>query len=158
MKRSLLAALAFVSVCQAADPDPVPKAVQDTAPGIAHVMSIQTAWESGDEKGAKADIRRWMKSDDKSAWPWVAGANIKFHEKKYGGCISMADGALKRDPNSADAYYWRGRCLESKGKVLEAANEYGAALEAQPLHLAAQEGRNRLRAQLGETPADVQPN
>lgn len=144
--------LALAAVCHAGDPVPPPE-----TPGAERAAQITDLWQD-DRKQANRELKKWMKSDEHSPWPWIAAADLRFREERYGKCVSMADAALKRSPNMADAFYWRGRCLESRGKTLEAANEYGAALEAQPAHAAASEGLARLKPQLGETTADAQSN
>ena len=120
-------------------------------PGADRAAKIQQMWDDGHRSEAERESAQWLKTDDKSPWPWVTAAGLSFRQKKWGKCFSLANAALKRDPNLADAYYWRGRYYEKKKKPLEAANEYRAAVEAQSSHQAAKDGLARLRPQLGET-------
>src|SRR3954468_3888014 len=105
------AALAFAEPKAAVSPKPADR--------LASVASLSP-------KKAKKEIKKWVKAEPKSPWPWVAQADLQLREKRYNKCLSSTNTALERGPQTADAYYLRGRCYEGKGKALDAANEYRA--------------------------------
>ena len=117
------------------------------------LSAIEQAYVSGNKREAEKDAHMWAKAEPKAPWPKLAFASIAFHDKKYNRCLSLAKDALELAPLNADGYYWRGRCFEAKGSMLDAANEYRAALKAEAAHPAAHEGLARIQASLGDTDA-----
>lgn len=109
---------------------------------------IESLWQAGKTSQAERELGRWMKQEKKSPWPWVQSASLKYRQKKYKRALSDANAALEKDPNCAEAFYWRGKSYEEQKKPLEAANEYRAALMAQEQFVDAQEALNRVLALL----------
>lgn len=85
-----------------------------------------------------------MRKDKKSAEPWILMGRAALAEKRDGKALSAFKKALKYDAHAAEAYYWRGRIFEKRGKVDEAANEYQAARRADPGHAGAKEALSKL--------------
>ena len=94
----------------------------------AEVMSL---WKEGKKSEAEGAVHRWMDEKKKSPEPWVFAAILEFEKEKYKHCVSYCDKAIEKGPQTAQAYYWKGRALEALKKYLEAANEYRAALVIQ---------------------------
>ncbi len=116
---------------------------------------ILKLWEGDQKPGALKQLSQWKSADKKTAGPWVLSARIAFDQKKYKKCLSYAETALEKSPQSAEAYYWRGRAYEALSNWMDAANEYRAALLADPNFSQATESLNRMNSQLGS--ASVQP-
>jgi tetratricopeptide (TPR) repeat protein len=116
---------------------------------------IQRLWESHQERKAFGELKKWMKEDKESPFPWVLAAQLWYREGRYKKTISMGDAALGKSPKCAAAYYWRGRAFESLKKPLDAANEYRAALIAQPGFAQARQALDVVLVQLGSTASDV---
>ena len=144
MKSAVRASLLLVLLAPA-----VPVHSDEPAPEQ-KISAIEQAYVSGNKRQAEKDVQSWAKSEPKAPWPKLAAANLAFHEKKYSRCLSLAKAALDLAPNNADGFYWRGRCFEAKGSMLDAANEYRAALKAEAAHPAANEGLARIQATLGD--------
>ena len=117
------------------------------------VKTIEQKFIGGDKRGAERDAHAWLKAEPKSPWPRIATACLAFHQKKYNRCLSWAAKALDQAPQNADGYYWRGRCFEAKGKTLDAANEYRAALKAEAAYPPANEGLARVEPSLESSDA-----
>jgi tetratricopeptide (TPR) repeat protein len=100
--------------------------------------------------GNPEDLRREAASLEKdrktSPRPWLLMGRAYLAEKRPGKALSALNKALKRDPYNAEAYYWRGRVFEEKGKPDEAANEYQAALKVDASYTEAKTAWERLRA------------
>lgn len=86
---------------------------------------------------------------EKTAADYLAKAEVAFGKKAYKKVITFCDKALDRDPQAADAYYWKGRALEALKKPLEAANEYRAAILARGAYAEAEDGLMRVNLNLG---------
>lgn len=124
-------------------------------PLFAQVEEIVDLWEGGKKRKAIRTLRKWEKEAPDKPGPYVATARLKFLQKKYKSCLRACKKALKKDPNNADAYYWRGRAYENLEKPLEAANEYSAALRARKGFKEALDGLNRVKSQLEKSPLDA---
>lgn len=123
----------------AEEPKPSTESPQDFLglPGGVQVHSkdatadrILELWNKGEKRAANKELDKWMSSDGKSPDPWVLKARFYYEEGHFKKCLSVTQKALKRSPQCAPAYYWRGRAFESLGKPLESANEYQAAVHA----------------------------
>jgi predicted Zn-dependent protease len=121
------------------------------------ISAIEQKYAGGARQEAAKEVKAWLKTDDDQPWPWVAAASLSFHDKKYKKCLKQAAHALERAPQSAEGYYWRGRCFEASGNALDAANEYRAALKAEAAHPRANEGLARIQASLDHGAADAPP-
>ncbi len=116
---------------------------------------IVQLWNAKEHRKAERELEAWMEKEPKSAAPWVTAARLRFEEKRFKKCVSLGQAALKRSPQSADAYYWRGRAYEAMNQPLEAANEYRAALLADKDHAEARAGLDRASSLLGHSTADA---
>src|ERR1044071_8636555 len=77
---------------------------------------------NGNKKGeALEKLDQWMNADRKSPEPWVTAAAIAFNDGRYKRCLKMGEKALEKSPQSAGAYYWRGRAFEAMSNWLDAA-------------------------------------
>lgn len=116
---------------------------------------ILKLWEADQKSAALKQLSQWKRADKKTAGPWVLSAHIAFEQKKYKKCLNYAETALGKSPQTAEAYYWRGRAFEAMSKWMDAANEYRAALLVDPNYSQAMELLNRVNSQLGS--ASTQP-
>jgi tetratricopeptide (TPR) repeat protein len=80
----------------------------------------------------------------------VVSAKLRYKEGRYKKCISLCDEALKKSPQNAEAYYWKGKAYESLGKPLEAANELRAALMAKRGYTEAEEALSKIQVKLAD--------
>lgn len=125
----------------------------DGSTGSLHLQprsfEIQALWDAGKKSKAEKLIDAWKKEEKDSPWPWVQEAALSVQEKKYKRALSLTKAALEKAPQCAEAYYWRGRSYEAMKQYLDAANEYRAALMGESQLSEAQEGLDRVSAQLG---------
>lgn len=112
---------------------------------------IEALWNAGKKSQAERKLDRWMKQEKKSPWPWVQSAVLEYRQKKYKQSLARLKAALEKDPNCAEAYYWRGKNYEAQNKPMDAANEYRAALMAEAKFNEAQEALDRVLALLGSS-------
>ncbi len=109
---------------------------------------ILLLWKDGQKSVATKKISQWKEADKKSPEPWITQARIAFEQKKYKRCLTLGEKALDRSSQSAAAYYWRGRAYEALNNNLDGANEYRAALFANPDFSEAKEALARINTQL----------
>ena len=109
------------------------------------------------KRNSEADkkLKVWMKKDAKSPVPFVLAGTLAYERKQYKRCLSYCEKALSRDPQFADAYYWRGKAFEALGKPMEAVNEYRAALLSKPDHAQAKASLSALASSLGVNEEDL---
>lgn len=132
----------------AAGPESAPSLAGQSSPAVAKLLEGESIYKS---KPRKLDsyISRWMKEDKASAFPLVLSAYVNFQEKHFKKCVSLCDKAIDKQPDCADAYYWKGRALEAMKKPLEAASEYRTAMAAQKDFSDAKQAFERISAELG---------
>ena len=101
-----------------------------------------TAWRSGDLTQALEAYRRAVRLDPSQALPWlhqgtllVSSNNSKKAEVILTKAITLMQN--QKHPSLAEAFYWRGRALESQNKFDSAKENYRRALEQSPSHAAA---------------------
>jgi len=116
----------------------------------AEVMRLLKSGKRGEVEDL---IHQWMKEEKQSASPWVYAGILKFEEKKYKSCLSYCEKAIDKAPQTAQAYYWRGRAYEELNKYLDAENEYQAALIADPDYAEAKLRLSGVEALLGGAPS-----
>jgi len=116
---------------------------------------IRNLWRSGKKSKAEKLIAKWSQEPKRPAKPWVVAASLQFEDKRYKKCLSLAEKALKISPQEAEAYYWRGRAYEAMKNLLDAANEYRAAVLAAPDYADAKDALQRVQSQLGTPSMDA---
>lgn len=122
-----------------------PKPVVAPSPRI----EIEQLWADGQKKQAEKKLTAWMDKEKSSPWPWVTSARMRYEEKNFKKCISLAQTAIEKSPACGEAYYWRGRGYENTEKLLEAANEYRAAVIAKQPFPDAEVALGRVQVLLG---------
>jgi Flp pilus assembly protein TadD len=135
-----------------------PVQAEEKIPPEERLKSIQQKIADGDRRGAARDVEKWLDKEPKTPWPHLAAAHLSFENKKYRKCLGQAADALDHAPQNAEGYYWRGRCFEAEGKMLEAANEYRAALKAEAAHPQAHEGLARIEGASGTSDGGTKAN
>lgn len=109
------------------------------SPLAAETNEVIALWENGQKKQAKILLKEWKQKDQVTPDPLVTEAQIMFLEGKYKTCLRMGKKILKKYPEAAGAFYWRGRAYEALENMLEAANEYRAAIKAEKDYESAQQ-------------------
>lgn len=124
---------------------PVPAAVdvsqtQGAEAGVAlnskdrKLTDAEAALNAKDWKTARKKALAVLERDKKSAEALTLVGRSYLDEGRPKVAIKWFTKSLKRDPQRADTYYWKGKAYESLGKWDEAGNEYQAAMRtgAQP--------------------------
>ena len=109
---------------------------------------ILALYDSGKKRKAFRAVNEWIKQEKKKPAPYVTAAHLYFKSGKPKKCLKYAKKALKKMPQHAVAFYWKGRAYEALDKPMEAANEYQAALFAREEYRKAKEGLDRVLALL----------
>jgi tetratricopeptide (TPR) repeat protein len=109
---------------------------------------IWDLWKGGQHRKAFKQINRWKDKDKTDPAPYVVEAQLRFEQGKYKKCIKLCKKALKKSPRYPEAFYWRARGYEARGQLLEAMNEYEAALRARKDYPEAAIGLNRVKQEL----------
>ncbi|MBL0350680.1 MAG: tetratricopeptide repeat protein [Elusimicrobia bacterium] len=109
--------------------------------------AIETDLAAGHAVAARLKSLEWAHAEPRSAdaWTWVGRAYLA--EGRNRRAVRAFNRALKWSPHNARAFWGRGQAFEKRGRLDEAANEYRAAVLADP-HLAdAQSALSRLKDQ-----------
>jgi tetratricopeptide (TPR) repeat protein len=113
---------------------------------LAGIAPAASAADSAQELLLQA--RAAERKDKKDPAVWTLRGRAALAEGKQNRAFKCFSKALKLDPLNAGAYYERGRIYESRNKLDEAANEYQAALKADPSHGDARKAWDALSARV----------
>ena len=143
-----LALLAFGTALLRAEPSAVnaPVLPTTTAP-LGRAAAIETELAAGHPLAARRKAKEWARAEPRStdAWTWVGRAFLA--EGKNRRAVRAFNRALKWGPHNARAFWGRGQAFEKRGRLDEAANEYRAAVLADPRLDDAQSALVRLKDQ-----------
>jgi uncharacterized protein HemY len=112
-------------------------------------LEMENLLAENDLRGAERYVDEWMEQEKKSAWSLIAAGRLAYQNRQFKKGLSYLKQALAKAPQSATAYYWRGRIYEAMMKPVDAANEYRAALLATEPYTEAQPDLDRVLASLG---------
>jgi tetratricopeptide (TPR) repeat protein len=154
----------FAPVSRAAEQEAVPSSPSSLmqTPGLSDrpaipskAGEIRALWEANKKNEAERMLQDWIKKEQKSPDPLVTSASLRYAEGRYKKTLMLTEKALVKFPQSAEAYYWRGRAFEAQNKLLEAVNEYRAALLINKDYSDAQAGLNRVLLKTDPSPATI---
>ena len=136
------------SILRADVETPLATAAQRLTSDESRKADIEQLWEEHKRSQAERRLDEWKKAEKNSPLPWILEARFEHDLGHYKKAISLCDKALEKSSLSAEAFYWKGKSLESLNKFLEAANEYRAALLARAEYAEAQAGLDRVSAKM----------
>lgn len=114
---------------------------------MGRAAAIENDLAAGHALAARLKAKEWTRTEPRSsdAWTWVGRAYLA--EGRNRRAVGAFNRALKWSPHNARAFWGRGQAFEKRGRLDEAANEYRAAVLADPHLDDAQSALTRLKDQ-----------